>query len=328
VSSIPHIAVIGAGQLGSRHLQALARLDRPAIVHVVDPFPASLQRAKERFDEVAATGTQVELTLADAMASLPPELDAVIVATNADHRAEVLCRLLDRSRVRFLVLEKVLFQRDDEYTEFTGRFLAANIAAWVNCPRRMMPGYQSLRKQFAGITPLSYRMSGGGWSLGCNGIHFLDHAAFLVGRDDLRLTAVDLLPGVLTSKRPGFVEFLGRLRGEFGDGSTVELNCPGEAVEPISIEISSDLQQIHIREDRSEIQVRTKGDDVIVRTDPLPAVYQSQLSQLVVQELLDRGTCPLTPYAESCRLHRPFLAALLDHYRRNVDPGAVTCPIT
>jgi predicted dehydrogenase len=324
VSSVPHIAVVGAGQLGSRHLQALARLDRPAVVHVIDPFAASLQRAKERFDEVANVGTNVELALSEAMTSLPAKLDAVIVATNADHRAEVVRHLLSRARVRYLVLEKVLFPREDEYGEIGERLAAAKTPAWVNCPRRMSKGYQSLKSQLQG--PVEYRLEGSGWGLACNSIHFLDHAAFLIGREDLRLTEVDLQPGVISSKRAGYVEFLGRLRGEFGDGSTVELNCPAEAATPIAIDLTTASQRIRIREDRSEMQFRSgTGAEWM---EPLPAVYQSQLSQLVVQELLDRATCPLTPYAESCRLHRPFLAALLDHYRRHVDPGAVACPIT
>ena len=45
------IAIIGAGQLGSRHLQGLAKLQLPCQVHVVDPSPKSLEVARQRFAE-------------------------------------------------------------------------------------------------------------------------------------------------------------------------------------------------------------------------------------------------------------------------------------
>jgi predicted dehydrogenase len=222
----------------------------------------------------------------------------------------------------------VLFQRDDEYIAIGDRLAAAGVKTWVNCPRRMQPGYQQLRQELQGQTPFAMRVLGSGWGLACNGIHFLDLAAFLFGRDDLQITEIALQPGVVSSKRPGFVEYFGQLRGTFGDGSTLELNCSTAAVEPIVMGITTSRLLIAIREDRQELRIGSRTSGEPERIVPLPPVFQSQLSQLVVQDLLDRGECPLTPYAESCRLHRPFLAALLDHYRRHVDAAAMACPIT
>ena len=47
-----NIAIIGAGELGGQHLQALSYLDERAIVHVVDPSEKSREIAKERFNQV------------------------------------------------------------------------------------------------------------------------------------------------------------------------------------------------------------------------------------------------------------------------------------
>ena len=328
MSPPPNIAVIGAGQLGSRHLQALAKLDRAAHVYVIDPVPASLERAGERFAEVARDGTRVELSLADELRALPPVLDVVIVATNADHRAAVVRELLGHSRVQSVVLEKVLFQRDAEYAEIADRFAATSTNAWVNCPRRMWAGYQSLRDELRGQGPLAYRVQGAGWGLACNGIHFIDHAAFLTERHDLHITSADLQAGVAPSRRPGYVEFLGTVNGEFGDGSRIQLSCPSESVEPITLEITTSARQYTIREGLSNIGWTSITEPENAGTIPLEPLYQSQLSHLVVQDLLEQGDCPLTPYAESARLHRPLLDAFLTHYRTHVAPGAETCPIT
>ena len=47
-----HILLIGAGQIGSRHLQALALSDINIEISVVDSSTASLAVAKDRYKQV------------------------------------------------------------------------------------------------------------------------------------------------------------------------------------------------------------------------------------------------------------------------------------
>ena len=51
-----HCAIIGAGQIGSRHLQALCQFEKPIRVDLVDPSDESLQTAQSRFEEVISSG--------------------------------------------------------------------------------------------------------------------------------------------------------------------------------------------------------------------------------------------------------------------------------
>ncbi|MGQ0523503.1 MAG: Gfo/Idh/MocA family oxidoreductase, partial [Betaproteobacteria bacterium] len=128
------IALIGAGQLGSRHLQGLALLDRPARVTVVDPVEASLATAKERFAQVKQG--KVEAVFTQKFEDLPEVLDGAVVATGADRRREAIERLLARSRVRVALLEKVLFQRIDDYGAVGALLEKSGTRAWVNCSQR------------------------------------------------------------------------------------------------------------------------------------------------------------------------------------------------
>src|SRR5688500_4752859 len=107
------IALIGAGQLGSRHLQALALLGRPARVTVVDPVESSLAAAKERFEQVAKG--DVEAVFTRSFANLPKHVDGAVVATGADRRRKAIEDLLQQSTVGVALLEKVLFQRVEDY---------------------------------------------------------------------------------------------------------------------------------------------------------------------------------------------------------------------
>ena len=109
------IAIIGAGQLGSRHLQALARLTTECEITVIDPSLESLAVAKQRFEEMPVNKAVCVVGYGTSVDELPVELDYVVVATGADVRLKVLQSLLARSTVRYMLLEKVLFQRLGDY---------------------------------------------------------------------------------------------------------------------------------------------------------------------------------------------------------------------
>ncbi|MCV3262394.1 Gfo/Idh/MocA family oxidoreductase [Vibrio harveyi] len=64
-----NLLIIGAGQLGSRHLQALAQLDDKFSIYVLDPFEQSLEVAKQRYQEVAQE-TSPEVTYVTDMEAI------------------------------------------------------------------------------------------------------------------------------------------------------------------------------------------------------------------------------------------------------------------
>ncbi len=90
------IAVIGAGQLGSRHLQAIAKIDIPVEVQVIDPSHESLNIAKERFDQIPLNPNVNRVSFSESLDDVHSEIDVCIVATNSDVRALVIKELLLR----------------------------------------------------------------------------------------------------------------------------------------------------------------------------------------------------------------------------------------
>ena len=166
------IALIGAGQLGSRHMQGLALLEAPARVTVVDPFAASLATAQERFAQVKQQN--VEAVFTQSFDELPQALDGAVVATGADRRREAIERLLARSRVRVALLEKVLFQRIEDYGAVGTLLDKSGTRAWVNCSQRLWPFFRDLRPKTLGKSSVRIVVRGTQWGLGCNAIHNLD----------------------------------------------------------------------------------------------------------------------------------------------------------
>ena len=144
------IAIIGAGQLGSRHLQGILKSSFEFDVYVVDPYLSSLEVAEDRAGEIEHLH---EVFFEESISRLPRVLDLVIVATNSDVRLSVLKQLLDHSQVGLLILEKVLFQSLHEYEEAQEILESTRTKTFVNHSRRkqeIYKGLQNILREFKG----------------------------------------------------------------------------------------------------------------------------------------------------------------------------------
>lgn len=323
-----HFLVVGAGQLGSRHLQALARYEPGEVaISVVDPSPAALEVARQRYGEAAPAAGVRAVGFHAAIADVAAEdIDFCVVATGAGCRLEVLRELLSRKRVHNLVLEKVLFQSVAQLDEAAALLAPHGARTWVNCPRRQFAGYRQLRELFAGEDDLRLDVSGSNWGLACNAIHFIDLWHFL-GAPLAYALDCSGLRGTLASKRPGYREVEGSLAGragaaEFRLAASVDDGPPG-----IQLVLESTRYHVRVEEAAQRCTLTRKADGHVERL-PFPLLYQSQLTHRVAQDALQSGRTELTPFAESAALHRPLLAGLLAFFRQHDDATLAVCPIT
>lgn len=318
------IAIIGAGQLGSRHLQGLAKLDLECTITVIDPFQASLELSRMRFEEMPANPALRAVHYATEISALPPELDYVIVATTADVRLGVLQALLATSKVRYLLLEKVLFQRLGEYQAAAQLLALHGTLAWVNCPRRVFPLYGQV-KQFFGAEPfISLSVDGGNWGLGCNSIHFLDLFGMLTGAEPHAISTAGLDEGVLQSKRKNFIEFSGTLRGRIGD-ARFELTSAAGSTARILVTLRSQTRSCVIDEAGGE-GFFFDGSHWERHSFTLP--FLSQLATSIAAGILSDGVCALPTFAQSHAMHVPLLGALATHASASTGTPADYCAVT
>lgn len=304
-----HILLAGAGQLGSRHAQALARSTAPLRLTVMDPSPRSLETTRQRLGEIPSPpgGGVVEAAFVTAIPA-GGRFDLAILACLADVRAAVTRELFAKAFAPFVVFEKVLFTRLSDYDDI-GELLARHDArAWVNCPRRMYPVTDALRELARG--PVSLAATGGSWGIGCNSIHFADLLALLTGETDIRWDVSGLDPEPRAASRPGFLECTGTLRGETPGGSRLTLTARHGEPPAYVMTMETDAARVELDEAQGRGSVTTLADGVI-QDLPCRAPYQSELTHLVAAALREHGDCPLTPYAESATLHLALLRALL-----------------
>jgi predicted dehydrogenase len=319
------IAVIGAGQLGSRHLQGLLRLDLPCEIHVVDPSAVSLDMARHRAGEVSA-GASHSLHFHHQIEALPPLLDHSVIATASDVRLSVMRALLHGRTVHNILLEKVLFQRQSDFASAAELLHQAGSRAWVNCPRRVYPIYEKLRTFFLDDPLLHVDLRGGNWGLGCNSIHFIDIIAYLTGADVHSISTALLDDDLIDSKRAGFKEFTGTLLGRFGDAS-FSLTSQRDSQAPLLLTFRGGSRSCLVDESSGRAFWSDPGNSGW-QVEEFKVPMLSELATGVTQRILEEGGSALTPYAQSAAYHLPLLQALGEHAARHLGGANDICPIT
>ena len=207
-----NILLIGAGQLGSRHLQGLMKCNLPVRIEVVEPDERNRNTAAERAKQIEGSGNVTELSFRNSIDEIMfSEADLAIIATNSDVRADVIVKLTTKVNVRHLILEKVVYQSLEIFDQQICLIEALGIKTWVNYPRRIYPFYRNLKNELPADEKVSLTISGSNWGLGCNSLHFIDLFSFLTGKSECKTDYALLDPEILQSKRPGFVEFSGRM---------------------------------------------------------------------------------------------------------------------
>lgn len=321
------IAIIGAGQLGSRHLQGVAKSIIKIDIEVVEPFENSRKTAEERYYEIENRDNVESIKFLESIRQLSNTLDLVIIATGADVRFKVIKELLESKKVKNLVLEKILFQCIDEYSETEKLLAQENVKCWVNHPRRMFPSYKKLKDLLFGSQQISYNFQGGDWGLGCNALHFIDHLAYLVDSTDVQIDTQYLDNKIYNSKRNGFIEFNGLLNGKIGN-HTFSLYS-NKAYSPSIFTIVSDKLVANIDESIGRIDLKLKENSWKTEIIEEKIVYyQSELSNKIVYDILVDQKILLPTYDESMKLHIPFINGLLEHMKKIDKKEYKICPIT
>lgn len=320
------VAVVGCGNIGSRHLQGLARLAGPAEIHMVEPSTQALALAQARFAEMDPAPT-TRLIAASGPEALPEMIDLMVVATSAAVRLPAMQAALAGRRVRRLVLEKFLFQRMRDYDTAAALIAEAGSECFVNTPRRMWPAYGALRDRLAGRGPVTVavetsRRNG----MASNAIHFLDLAAFLTGDPDgFALDASGLTPQQEAARRGAAIEFGGVLTGRSAAGHALIHRSRLDDDAPHSVAVFARGLRMVIDEIAGVATIWSEDAGWRPESVAVEAVRQSALTHLLTPAA---GRPALPGFTESARLHRQCLAAFLKAAGRDPDDPDALCPIT
>lgn len=312
--------LIGCGNIGFRHLQALAALPRvgEVAVTIVEPDTTQHDRIRTELTGAGFATSDLRETLPDTGA-----FDLAIIATNSNIRRAVFDAMVAQVTVAAVIFEKVLFQTEADLDAVGETLRSKDIAGYVNCGRRGFPGYQALAETLAGDRPLALEARGSGWAMASNAIHLFDIAACLNGSALVSVNASGLEAEIQESKRGGYKEVFGTLTGELANGAVVTLTCLRDGDPGLAVRISGTDVTAEIAEAAGQMTLTRAGT---TDTRAFETRHVSQMPELYAGPLFGGGTA-LTPYAESADQHRLLLRALRPHLGLS-NAADDPCPIS
>ena len=250
---------------------------------------------------------------------LPAEVDLCLVTTTADVRLQVIKQVQTQCKVRYWILEKVLAQSEDQINRLE-QLLLSTEGAWVNTPRRAYSWHQQIHKQLPTSQVWQVVGAGEGWGMACNSIHFIDLIAWWTEEE---LVSVDTtgLENWFPSKRNSFWEVYGKLKIFYSEGSELELSAD-ESNTPFSLTLQNDQESWRLHESKGSF---TNSSGISL---PGKVEFQSELTGPLVDQILKTGQCSLPALAESAKMHRSLITALLDHWNASHQSNDTLLPIT
>lgn len=320
-----NIAIIGSGQLGSRHLQGIKTANLDLSIEVVDSNIEALRIAKDRYNEIEGNQYIKNVSFLSSIEELSNILDLVIIATSSAPRFLITKQLIEKKHVGNIIFEKVLFQNEESFFAIEELLRNNDINAWVNCPRRMFDYYNDIKQELNDTDKLIFTVSGGEWGLGCNSIHFIDIFSYLAKQSSYTLLTDGLNKKVYPSKRSGYIEFCGILSGITERGDIFNLiSQENSSITPL-ISIVSQNKKFVIDETNGTM---TFFKDNNWETSKINVPYQSQLTGKLIEDILLNKNSGITKYEESMNLHLPYIKSLLDYYNSLTGENSKNCPIT
>lgn len=313
------ILIAGAGQLGSRHLQGVKTSKHELDIWVYDLSDESLKIAEERYNQVESNNKSAHFV--NTLDVVPSEIDVVIVASSSKPRAAIVSAILASKTVKYMVLEKFLFPRLSEYEEIGSLIKQKQVKTWVNCPRRMWDGYAYIQTLIDKSKPVEYTYEGGEWGMCCNTIHFVDIFMALNGEDVFDFDLSGLYNKVVDSKRLGYVEVHGTEIFTTPNGSVLKLT---------SVPTFEGGSQSVIKNGDNTIEYLEGKGEMIVNgvLKHVPVHYQSGLSGILIDELIEYGNCKLATYNQSSAYHVEYLSKIAPFINKIKGWDSDSCPIT
>ena len=163
--------------------------------------------------------------------------------------------------------------------------------------------------------------------MGTSSLHFMDLFSYFTGCDDFKFTETQLSNELIDSRHKGCQEFKGRMMGENSRGDTLSLICLEPEDKPSTIEIVNGTESYKITGLDGEVGFESTND-LSDRIGQATLPYQSQLTNIWVDDILSQGSCELPTYSESMPLHLELIRVLTNHLEKITGKEIDACPIT
>jgi predicted dehydrogenase len=319
--------IVGCGQLGSRHLQAIAGLPEVAQVEVYDPNPDAIRLGQQRLNEIRDRCVDDFCWLSD-LEKASPAGDLCIIATRADVRCRVVREIATKLDYHSFLLEKIVAQSVRDYDELLAFCRQRRLSAWVNCKTRAHTSHQRIKSKLNPNFPIVFTALGGNHGLANNGIHAADLFVFYDETDKIEFLGGQIDSQIHSSKRGSDIfDLSGTIYGSSRKGSQFMLSfgnhdCPGcfSILSPTYRAVVDDMMKWFYE---SSLESGWEWRQV-----PFDAnLLVSSMTRVFVRDILAKDQCEL-PTLEQCYPAHEFILKALQPRFTELLGMQDHCPVT
>ena len=308
-----NVCLIGCGGVGKRHLEAMLKVKNDINIEVVEP----------NIENTPTTLVGQNINYFSKIEDVSNNIDICLIATTANVRKKVILELVSKKNVKFMILEKVVFQNEKDFDEILKLFEEKNIKSWVNCHLRAQPIYKELKTQsiISYDTTMTYEYSDD-FTLSSSAIHILDLFSYLCDDYDLKIQDIVTDTELKSSRHSGCVDFNGYMKVKSTNGYEL-------VVKKRDAHFGEHLTIYH-----NDLTVRSsEGDDPdnrigFVQDKKIPYVWQSSLTNSYIDDIIEKSDCDLSTLENSAKLHKIMLKSFRNLLKEKYNREVVDCPIT
>ena len=219
------------------------------------------------------------------------------------------------------MLEKVLAQSKFQVEEIESIIKYTN-NAWINTSRRSMNWHKTIKEYINDIYDghLYVEVYGGNWGLACNAIHFIDLVNWW-NASDISSIETSKLNEWFPSKRKSFMEVNGQLEVNYSNNNKLIMKCENSNNNHlIKVDLGKDSLLI---DEQGGYSINSNKEVIRGRCD-----LQSELTNLIVSDILINERCELPLLYESAKSHKILLQVLLEHWQISNSNQDKCVPIT
>jgi siroheme synthase (precorrin-2 oxidase/ferrochelatase) len=323
------VLIVGCGQLGSRHLQAVALVEDVCYIAVVDPNPDSLLLGKQRFKEMKDISSDIIL---EWFQQLPvgESFDLCVVATLAPGRRILITQIIEKVNVKRLLVEKIVVQSIEDYQWLVEMCQQQGVKIWVNCKTRAYQVHQYIKSKIGGQGPFNMTVIAGNQGLATNGIHEIDIFFYYCPSSVPQQLITRINPVLVPSKRGKNIYDLSGMIAMVDDhGNSFSMDFQYESLMPDIINITTPQYRFVIDHYKKLCLESSKDNDWQWQFVPVDESWQvSVMTKQFASDILTQGNCLLPTLAEHQPAHELMIRSLKPEFIKLGVCDGFNCPVT
>lgn len=324
------VLIVGCGNLGSRHLQAVASLSQVREVEVVEPRPEALTKIRDLISEVPQRQFEISFRWATSLKDATPGGDLCIVATQAMGRCELILQVHELLGYRSFLIEKIVSQSVKEYERLLDFSKRHRLTVWVNCKSRAHPSHKRIKNSLKSGEPIVFNIVAGNHGLANNGIHGADLFVFFDQCAQIKSAGSMIDPILHPSKRgKNIFDLSGHLHGYTNKGSHFNLSFLANDNASACFSISSPSYRAMVDDGMKWICESSEATEWAWRQIPYEAnLLVSHMTKAFASDILRTGRCELPTLEECFPAHQFILSELQPHFQKLLKKEIDYCPVT